>query len=103
MRVSFAVITFLAAAFNASAYEVLEPREGKCVSRSDPDVTYKLGKNSRDATSCANKCLSDAKCVAMEFEEPKFCNLYYTQVKKVGNFTHESMEYYIPNERAFFV
>lgn len=83
MRLSLILSIIVA---SASAYEVVEPREGKCVARSEPDATFKLGKKNQDATSCANKCLADSQCLAMQFEEPRTCSLYYTQVKKVNTY-----------------
>lgn len=79
MRISIVALA-LASASSANA-QYLVPQVGKC--RGTPDVSIKLGKKNQEIFSCIGKCMNDPQCTGMQFSEPKFCDLYYTNIKKV--------------------
>lgn len=70
----------LVAVSSANA-QYLVPQVGKC--RGTPDVSITLGKQNQSIFSCINKCMNDEKCTGMQFSEPKFCDLYYSNIKKI--------------------
>lgn len=78
------LVGILLSSTQARAERSLTPISGKCVPRNDADVSLTLGKKNQSLSTCVSKCLNDEQCVAMQFIAPKFCDLFYTQVKKVS-------------------
>ena len=63
----------------------LQPQSGRCKPKGEPNIkSITLGKNNRDIGACVNKCLNDDACVGMEFREPKYCELHYSDIQKVS-------------------
>lgn len=91
------MLRFLAAAFLLVVPTVvnghkhghwLQPEDGSCVLKDDTAEvkTISLGKDKREVRFCIEKCMNNVDCIAMEFTEPKFCTLFFSELEKVSTF-----------------